>query len=659
LRFHYAWADHEQRNSDFDVLNLAKGTGEGWAVDGHGRAGPRLAVFFSDEPFGYAGGSLVTVKLDYKSVYAKHLLGKIRLTLGRTADLLKEFPLVMGDWWRSAPQKADTYKDAFDKAFGPEKQGPSFQRSRKHGWAHAPKLKDGVAHGLSGERSAFYFARSLRTPIARRVRVHLGSDDGLQVYLNGAEVYENRTQRGVAPDQDTVLLDLVAGENILLVKVVNNEGPGAFFARFSPESVLNPPSPMVFLLPPSDLAAADADILNGWLSRQSPKYAAIIAEHTQAKDHLKELDAQRVPVPIMKERTEPTPTYVLSRGNYEGEDRTRPVGRTVPEFLKTPFPKDAPLNRLGYAQWLASPEHPLFARVHVNRIWQMLFGSGLVATSENFGVQADWPSHLELLDYLAIRFRELGFSHKALLRELVTSATYRQESRVRKDVLSDDPSNRLLAYFPRRRLQAELLRDQALMVSGLLNRTMMGSSVKPYQPMGLWREVSIGPNSNTQIFVQSEGEDLYRRSLYTFWKRTSPNPQMMMFDAPTREFCVVRRSLTNTPLQTLVLWNDVQFFEAARALAERAYGKESEDCERIQNIALRCTARRLGDGELHALLEALKTWRLEFAADPDRAARLIAHGQSKPEAEVPASELAAWTMLANVFLNLDATVVRP
>jgi hypothetical protein len=177
--------------------------------------------------------------------------------------------------------------------------------------------------------------------------------------------------------------------------------------------------------------------------------------------------------------------------------------------------------------------------------------------------------------------------------------------------------------------------------------------------MGLWREVSIGPNSNTQIFVQSEGEDLYRRSLYTFWKRTSPNPQMMMFDAPTREFCVVRRSLTNTPLQTLVLWNDVQFFEAARALAERAYGKESEDCERIQNIALRCTARRLGDGELHALLEALKTWRLEFAADPDRAARLIAHGQSKPEAEVPASELAAWTMLANVFLNLDATVVRP
>jgi hypothetical protein len=217
LRFHYAWADHEQRNSDFDVLNLAKGTGEGWAVDGHGRAGPRLAVFFSDEPFGYAGGSLVTVKLDYKSVYAKHLLGKLRLTLGRTADLLKEFPLVMGDWWRSAPQKADTYKDAFDKAFGPEKQGPSFQRSRKHGWAHAPKLKDGVAHGLSGERSAFYYARSLRTPTARRVRVHLGSDDGLQVYLNGAEVYENRTQRGEAQDQYTVLLDLVAGENILLV----------------------------------------------------------------------------------------------------------------------------------------------------------------------------------------------------------------------------------------------------------------------------------------------------------------------------------------------------------------------------------------------------------------------------------------------------------
>ena len=279
---------------------------------------------------------------------------------------------------------------------------------------------------------------------------------------------------------------------------------------------------------------------------------------------------------VSREIATPRSAYILKRGEYD--QRGVQVSRGVPSFLP-PFPKDAPLNRLGFAQWLLSPEHPLTARVQVNRLWQQVFGTGLVKTSEDFGSQGEPPSHPELLDWLATQYREDGWDTKKMMKRLVLSYTYRQSSKVTKDRLAKDAANRLLSRGPRFRLDAEMLRDQALFASGLMIEKLGGPSVKPPQPSGLWEAVGY-VTSNTARFTADTGNDkVHRRSLYTFWKRTSPPPQMTTFDAPSREACLVRRERTNTPLQALLLMNETQYVEAASALAERTL-KEGGACWR-------------------------------------------------------------------------------
>ncbi|SVC05115.1 uncharacterized protein METZ01_LOCUS257969, partial [marine metagenome] len=269
---------------------------------------------------------------------------------------------------------------------------------------------------------------------------------------------------------------------------------------------------------------------------------------------------------VMQERETPRGSYVLYRGEYT--QRRQQVEPATPSVLPA-MGEDASENRLGLARWLVSPGHPLTSRVTVNRFWQQLFGTGLVETSEDFGSQGQRPSHPELLDWLAIEFIDSGWDIKRLMKLMLTSATYRQSSQVKREVLALDPENRLLSRGPRFRLDAEMLRDQALSVSGLLRGDIGGPSVKPPQPDGLWYAVAI-TGSNTARFVKDEGaEKVHRRSLYTFWKRTSPPPQMNILDAPSREACTVRRERTNTPLQALMLMNDPQYVEAARAFAER------------------------------------------------------------------------------------------
>jgi hypothetical protein len=287
----------------------------------------------------------------------------------------------------------------------------------------------------------------------------------------------------------------------------------------------------------------------------------------------------------------------------------------------------------------------------------MLFGTGIVASTEDFGQQCDGPSNLELLDWLAVWFVESGFDQKALLRLLVTSATYRQSAVAQPDARQVDPRNRLLAWFPRRRLPGEVIRDQALLVSGLLVERRGGPSVKPYQPPGLWREVSIGASSNTHLFARDHGEALYRRSLYTFWKRTAPSPQMQLFDAPTREYCIVRRSTTNTPLQVLALWNDEQFLEAARVLAQRTLGEAADDDARLLLLFRRCTGRQPGEPELAVLRRALEGFAERYRADATAAEALLRQGEAPLPAGVAPAELAAWTMVASAVLSLDETLV--
>jgi hypothetical protein len=367
----------------------------------------------------------------------------------------------------------------------------------------------------------------------------------------------------------------------------------------------------------------------------------------------------RVPTAmVMQEMSKPRETFVLMRGQYDKKGEK--VSAATPSFLPA-MPKDAPLNRLGLARWLVDPNHPLTARVTVNRYWQMFFGTGIVKTAEDFGTQGEYPSHRELLDWLATSFVRTGWDVKALVKMMVMSSTYRQSSRVTPEQEAKDPENRLLSRASRVRLPAEFIRDQALTVSGLLNGEIGGKSVFPYQPSGLWEELmsrSDGANWTAQTYTPSKGKDLYRRTMYTFWKRTCPPPTLATFDAPDREVCTVRRPRTNTPLQALILMNDPTYVEASRKLAERLMREENSVEGRI-TVAFRLFTARKPTTEEAAILRHLFESRLaRYRQDPAAATKLLKVGESPRDEKLDSAELAAWTTVASVIMNLDETVTR-
>jgi mono/diheme cytochrome c family protein len=355
-------------------------------------------------------------------------------------------------------------------------------------------------------------------------------------------------------------------------------------------------------------------------------------------------------VMVMQERESPRDTFLLLRGAYDKPgDKVTPG---VPGILP-PVPQGSPNNRLGFARWLVDPSNPLTARVAVNRFWQMYFGTGLVKTVEDFGSQGEWPSHPELLDWMATEFMRTGWDVKAMQKLIVTSATYRQSSKATPELLQKDPENRLVGRASRLRLPAGVIRDQALAVSGLLVEQVGGPSVKPYQPAGLWKELS------GQDYVQDKGEKLYRRSLYTFWKRSSPPPSLMNFDAAGREACVVRETRTNTPLQALDLMNDVTYLEAARKLAERVMKERRTSAEERIVLAFRLvTARRPTAREVSLLQDALASYLSDYKGDPEAAGNYLSLGESPRDAELDVSELAAYSTLAGLILNLDETITK-
>jgi hypothetical protein len=362
-------------------------------------------------------------------------------------------------------------------------------------------------------------------------------------------------------------------------------------------------------------------------------------------------------VMVARDVSPPRGTFILERGQYDKHGA--PVEPDVPQALGLPLPEGLPRNRLALARWLTDPRHPLTSRAVVNRLWHSFFGVGLVKTVEDFGTRAEWPSHPELLDWLASEFVASGWDVKHMVRLIVQSATYQQDSISPPERWAQDPENRLLARGPRQRLTAEMIRDQALAVSGLLAPRLGGPPVFPYQPAGLYENMIPQANYPGLVYQQSKGEDLHRRSLYSFWKRTVPHPTLSTFDSPDREFCTARRSVTNTPLQALVLMNDPIFLEASRELGRRMLAEGGQDDEsRLAWAFELVTARKPEGGEVARLLALLEDQRGEFALGNEPPNGLLNIGEGKPDAAYPPKELAAYANVASLLLNLDEAINR-
>lgn len=387
-----------------------------------------------------------------------------------------------------------------------------------------------------------------------------------------------------------------------------------------------------------------------WLKLLDQPFQEFTATHDKLKAEAEPIRLRGTVAHVMHERESPAEAHLLLRGEYD--KRGDKVAPATPAIFP-PMPDDLPRNRLGFAQWLMRPDHPLTARVTVNRIWQELFGTGIVRTTGDFGVAGEMPSHPELLDWLAVEFRAGGWDLKQFYKLLVTSATYRQSAVTTRTKLSRDPQNRLYARGPRFRMDAEMIRDHALAASGLLVPKIGGASVKPYQPDGVWEAVAM-PESNTKKYERDSGENLYRRSLYTFWKRAAPPASMDILNAPSRETCTVRRERTDTPLQALVTLNDPQFVEAARKLAEKTLREaRPDDSQRLDFMAHRLIARPLKAKEQKIVAAGLKDLLAHYQAEPNQAEALLKVGESSADPSLDKPLLAAYTMVANQLMNLD------
>jgi len=387
-----------------------------------------------------------------------------------------------------------------------------------------------------------------------------------------------------------------------------------------------------------------------WLGTYDEQFQALSAEATRLEQEQSAILARGTIAHVMQERSEPAMAFILNRGEYD--QRRDAVTAGTPVALP-PFPADFSRDRMGFARWLLLPEHPLTARVTVNRFWQEAFGTGLVRTAGDFGIAGELPSHPELLDWLAVDFRESGWDVKRLFKLMVTSAAYRQSAQVTPEKLDRDPQNRLLSRGPRYRMDAEMVRDYALAVSGLLSPRLGGPSVKPYQPPGVWEAIAMDV-SNTRSYTPDTGEGLYRRSMYTFWKRMAPPASMDIFNAPNRESCLVRRERTNTPLQALVTMNDEQFVEAARRLAANALHAGGETFDgRLKAMSLPLLAREFRPQEIEIIRASLDDLLAYYGQHPQDAALLLEVGETPADATIDPATLAAWTMLANQLMNLD------
>lgn len=554
-------------------------------------------------------------------------------------------------WQMIGPFKAASFDEAFAKDFGPEARVDLKQSIGKAKWKKQDKLVDGKAFPLSGENSSWYFHRTATVPADVETEFSLGSDDAIAVWVNGKQVHSNKAQRGVAPDQDKVKVQLTKGDNAILIKVVNAGGVGGFY--FNAKAIGVPANVVAALR----VAAESRD--DKQKNEIASYFRTVASELKPVRDEIARLGNEKaafeksIPRTLMTKVRAPRPIRLLPRGNWL--DETGPIMTSaIPEFLGD-IPKDERANRLDLAKWIVSRDNPLTARTFVNRLWKLYFGSGLATPLDDLGRQGTLPTHPEMLDWLAVEFMDSNWNVKKMVRQLVTSGTYRQSSATSTDLRKLDPYNQLYARQSRFRIEAELVRDNALAISGLLVSKIGGRSTYPYQPAGYWRHM----NFPRRTWPGDKGEANYRRGLYTWWQRMFLHPSMVAFDAPSREECTVERPRSNIPQQALVLLNDPTYVEAARVFGTRILHEGGNSTENRVQWAFRVAlSRNATDREIAVLSTVFENDLKRFTADGEAAKQFLSVGESSPPADGNLAEAAAWSSVARVILNLHETITR-
>ena len=546
------------------------------------------------------------------------------------------------DWQLSPVYSEKDFDIAFDKAESPETSIAAVT------WKPFPfeSGKDFV-NIINKDNSSIYAKGIVTMPQAVTFTFGVSSDDAVKVWLNGKLIHSHKIGRGVNQGIDRVTGEFKAGDNELLVKVINGiAGDGLNIRLFNPDAKMIEGAVKAYEAVPNE-PGAKRELGKIYLEFGPPSPAQEAYE--KLKKEQTDLENSIPMTLIAEEMATPRQTFILKRGDYtqKGDE----VHRHIPSSLGT-LPAGAPINRLGFAQWLIAPTNPLVNRVFVNRVWQQYFGTGIVKTTDDFGSQGEWPQNQPLLDYLAVSFAQNGESIKKLNRMIVTSSTFRQASKITPEKLHKDPENRLISRGPRFRMDAEVIRDKALFSGGLLVDTQGGRGFKPYQPANIW-EAASDPASATHIYEQDHGMDIYRRSMYLFWKRTAPPPSMLLLDAPLRDTCVVRRSTTNTPLQALTVENEPAFLEASRTMAQRLLSQKGDDATRLKMAYEITMARAPKPAEVTLLNKALTYYRTKYTADPISAKKLISVGESPQAKNLNPTDQAAWMIICSTLMNTD------
>ncbi|MEC7430267.1 MAG: PSD1 and planctomycete cytochrome C domain-containing protein [Planctomycetota bacterium] len=556
-------------------------------------------------------------------------------------------------WYQIGPFAADNFDQLHAKEFVAASVSNYDQPVGELKWTEN-NLADGKVHALPlGNLAATYLHRQVNLEKATNLTLSLGSDDSITVWVNGEKVHDNKVSRAPAADQDKVKVELRAGENDLLVKVCNNQsGAGFFFNVGSSDLPSNIASiietdPESRTVPQKNELAAYYRTVTPLLQPQREKLAQKEAEKKSFVDSR--------PRTMMTRTGKPREVRLLNRGDWL--DESGPVVQpAIPEFMGKLETTGNRLNRLDLARWIIDRNNPLTARTLVNRFWKLFYGQGLATPLDDLGRQGSVPTHPELLDWLSVEFMDHDWDMKHIIRLMLMSDTYRQATDVSDELKRVDPYNQLYARQVRFRLDAEFVRDNALAVSGLLVRDIGGRSVHPYQPAGYWSHM----NFPARKWPSDQGENLHRRGLYTWWQRMFLHPAMVAFDAPSREECTVERPRSNIPQQALVLLNDPTFVEAAHGLAERTLqSAEPETAKRIDWIWKEVLSRLPEKTEVEVLTKVYERHRTQYEADPESAKQLLNVGTLPVNESLDTVELAAWTSVARIVLNLNETITRP